>query len=344
MTARGRRASTTTRRSGREGWVGACALVGTDERGRVIVALTIGVDIGGTKVLGGVVDASGEVIAQTRRHTPAADPGETLNKITDVVRELAAVYPVDAVGIGAAGWIDAARSTVLFAPNLAWRNEPLRELIAERVGLPVVVENDANVAAWAEFQFGAGRDAHESMVLFTVGTGIGGGIVLGGSLVRGAYGIAAEFGHVVMVPGGRLCGCGRHGCLEQYASGSSLVRFAREAALADPGAAAGLLKLSGGVVDDITGLLVTQAARAGDVAAQSAFGIALADMVQILDPQVLVVGGGVVEAGELLLRPTRTSYVEALQQRGRLPVAEVRGALMGNLAGVVGAADLARRH
>jgi glucokinase len=333
------------RSEGRERWVG------TDERGSVIVALTIGVDIGGTKVLGGVVDASGEVIAQTRRHTPAEDPGETLDKIVDVIRELSALYPIEAVGIGAAGWIDATRSTVLFAPNLAWRNEPLRERIAERIPLPVVVENDANVAAWAEFQFGAARDAHESMVLFTVGTGIGGGIVLGGSLLRGAYGIAAEFGHVVMTPGGRLCGCGRHGCLEQYASGSSLVRFAREAAQADPDAAAYLLKLSGGVVEDITGLLVTQAARSGDLAAQSAFdqvgywlGIALADMVQILDPQVLVVGGGVVDAGELLLRPTRASYIEALQQRGRLPVAEVRGALMGNLAGVVGAADLARRR
>ena len=115
---------------------------------------------------------------------------------------------VEAVGIGAAGWIDADRSTVLYAPNLAWRDEPLRDEIAAKVHLPVVVENDANVAAWAEFQFGAAKDADDSMVLFTIGTGIGGGIVLGGELVRGAHGIAAELGHVLAVRDGHPCGCG----------------------------------------------------------------------------------------------------------------------------------------
>jgi len=315
------------------------------------VALTIGVDIGGTKVLGGVVDSAGDVVAQTRRDTPADSPARTLDRIIEVIEELGAAYPVEAVGIGAAGWIDAARATVLFAPNLAWRNEPLRDKIAARVGLPVVVENDANAAAWAEFQFGAARDARHSMVLFTVGTGIGGGIVLGGAVVRGAHGIAAELGHANMVPGGHPCGCGRQGCLEQYASGSALVRFAREAAKADPGAATDLLALAGGVIDDITGPLVTTAARSGDRAARSAFdqvgqwlGVAMADIVQILDPEVVVVGGGVVHAGELLMRPAHASYLAALQQRGRLPVAEIRGALLGNLAGVVGAADLARRR
>ena len=315
------------------------------------MTLTIGVDIGGTKVAGGVVNQDGEVLARTRRDTPADDVAKTRELIIEVVAELASGHRIEAVGIGAAGWIDATRATVLFAPNLAWRYEPLRDQVAAAVGLPVVVENDGNVAAWAEFRYGAAREADDSMVMFTVGTGIGAGIVLGGTLVRGAHGIAAELGHILAVPGGHPCGCGRQGCLEQYASGNALVRFAREAARRDPRRAAGLLDLAGGDSEAVTGPMVTAAAQAGDEVACGAFatvghwlGMGLADLVQILDPQVLVVGGGVIDAGELLLGPTRHSYVDSLAQRGRLPVAEVRPAELGNIAGVVGAADLARRR
>jgi glucokinase len=314
------------------------------------VGLTIGVDVGGTKVLAGVVDAVGDVIAQTRRETPADDPAETVARIAEVIKELAAAHPVEAVGVGAAGWIDAKRSTVLFAPNLAWRNEPLRDKVSQAVGLPIVVENDGNAAAWAEFEFGAARDAGDSMALFTVGTGIGGGIVVGGRVIRGAHGIAAEVGHTVLVPDGHLCGCGRHGCVEQYASGKALVRFAQIEAREKPEAAEHLLALAGGAVEGIDGPMVTRAARSGDEAALSAFeqighwlGVAMADLVQVLDPQVIVVGGGVSDAGDLLMLPARRGFEGALAQRGRLPVAEIRRALMGNLAGVVGAADLARR-
>lgn len=313
------------------------------------MALTIGVDIGGTKVLGGVVDPDGTVIATCRRDTPAGDVAATRDVIIDVVKDLSAEHKVDAVGIGAAGWIDATRSTVLFAPNLAWRDEPLREYVAKAVNLPVVVENDANVAAWAEFRYGAAADAEDSMVMFTVGTGIGGGIVLGGGLVRGAHGIAAEIGHMLAVPDGHVCGCGRHGCIEQYASGNALVRFARAGAQAEPERAALLLNKAGGKVENITGPIVTSAAQAGDEVAIDAFtqigywlGQGLADLVQILDPQVLVVGGGVIDAGDLLMTPARQSYLDSLAQRGRLPVAELRAAKMGNVAGLVGAADLAR--
>jgi glucokinase len=314
------------------------------------VALTIGVDIGGTKVLGGVVDAGGEVLAQTRRDTPADDPTETVARIADVVKELSSAHPVDAIGIGAAGWIDAARSTVLFAPNLAWRNEPLRDKISQAVGLPVVVENDGNVAAWAEFQFGAAHDAQDSMALFTVGTGIGGALIIHGELVRGAHGIAGEVGHTVLIADGRLCGCGRRGCVEQYASGKALIRSAKAGALDKPNDAGRLMALAGGQVDQINGPMVTRAARDGDPVALAAFdqighwlGVAMADCVQVVDPQVIVVGGGVIDAGELLLKPARRGFEGAPAQRGRLPVAEIRGALMGNVAGVVGAADLARR-
>jgi len=313
------------------------------------VGLTMGIDIGGTKVLGGVVDQDGNVLAHARRDTPAEDGPKIVQCVVEVIRELSEKHEVEGVGIGAAGWIDAKRSTVLFAPNLAWRNEPLRDEVARHIPVPVVVENDANVAAWAEFQFGAGADANESMVMFTIGTGIGGALVLGGELMRGANGIAGELGHVLAVPGGHPCGCGRLGCIEQYASGNALVRFAQGLAKEDPTGAAHLIELAGGSIGAISGPMVTTAAKAADPVAREAFrqvgywlGNGLADLVQIIDPQLLVIGGGVIDAGDSLLHPTRDAYVAALAQRGRLQGAEIRGALLGNLAGVVGAADLAR--
>jgi glucokinase len=312
--------------------------------------LTIGVDIGGTKVLAGVVTPDGQVVATARRDTPAGDVTKTLQLIVEVIGELTKTHQVQAVGIGAAGWIDETRSLVRFAPNLAWRDEPLRDRVAAEVGLPVVVENDANAAAWAEFRYGSAKDAVDSMALFTVGTGIGGGLVLRGEVWRGTHGMAAEMGHARVVPDGRLCGCGRLGCLEQYASGSALVRLARERAQADPDSAHRLLDLAGGRAEAINGPLVTQAARDGDPVARAAFveigrwlGSGMADIVQLLDVEIVVVGGGVVEAGELLLAPARAAFVDQLAARGSLPVAPVVPAQMGNLAGVVGAADLARR-
>ena len=315
------------------------------------MTLTIGVDVGGTKVAGGVVDEQGNVLASTRRETPAEDPARTRDTIVAVAVELAAKFPqATAVGIGAAAWIDAAGSTVLFAPNLAWRDEPLRDYVTKAVGLPTVLENDANVAAWAEFRFGAARLADDSMVMITVGTGIGGGIVLNGRLWRGANGIAGELGHLQSVPEGHPCGCGRLGCLEQYASGNALVRFARAGARQEPSRAAQLLELAGGDPLVITGRQITEAARAGDGVARDAFaqigywlGVALADLAQSFDPQILVVGGGVIDAGELLMGPTRSAFQDQLAQRAKFPVAEVVAAQTGNTAGVVGAADLARR-
>jgi glucokinase len=320
------------------------------EAGPAVGPLAIGVDIGGTKVAAGVVDPAGRVRALTRRETPAGNPARTQQVVVELVRELAGCHPVVAVGIGAAGWVDAARGTVSFAPHLAWRDEPVRDRVAAVVDLPVVVENDANAAAWAEFRFGAGMAGGDPMVLVTVGTGVGGGVVLGGRVLRGAHGYAAEPGHQVVVPDGWLCGCGRRGCLDQYASGKALVRFARAGAAEHPAASAGLRELAGDLAR-LTGPLVATAARAGDKLAQDAFaqvgrwlGVGLADLVHVLDPALLVVGGGVAEAGELLLAPARQAYRDALAQRGRLPAAPVRAAQLGNLAGVVGAADLARRE
>jgi glucokinase len=313
------------------------------------MALTIGVDIGGTKVAAGVVDEGGRILARVRRDTPAKDPAKTQDVIAACVRDLVGGHEVAAVGLGAAGFVDAGRSVVLFAPNLAWRHELLRDGIQERTGLPVVVENDANAAAWAETRFGAGRGQPFTITL-TIGTGLGAGMVLGGQVYRGAFGIGAEVGHVNVVPDGRPCGCGGRGCWEQYASGSALVREARERAAGTPGSAARLLALGDGTVEGITGPQVTRAAEAGDPVAVDAFrtvgrwvGHGMASLAAILDPALFVLGGGVSEAGELLAGPTRTAFEAALTARGHRPVAEVRLAQLGADAGLVGAADLARR-
>jgi glucokinase len=315
------------------------------------MTLAIGVDIGGTKVAAGVVDADGNVLTRARRRTPSHDPEHIVDVVVEIVRQLRTEHDAGPVGIGAAGYIDVERAHVMFAPNLpGWRNTPLREQVSERLGSDVVVENDANAAAWGEYRFGAGEQEPD-LVCLTVGTGIGGGIVLGGDLVRGAHGIAAELGHVLTVPNGHACGCGKFGCLEQYASGNALRRYIREAAIANPDRTKALLADVGGDPEKLTGPMVTEAAQAGDEVALEGFAQAgywlaqgLADIVQILDPQILVVGGGVIDAGDLLLAPTRTAYIEALAARGRFPVAEIAAAKMGNTAGVVGAADLARRR
>lgn len=308
--------------------------------------LTVGVDVGGTKVAAGVVDVDGRVLSSLRRPTPSHHPSEVADTIAEMVRTLRKEHPVCAVGIGAAGWIDRDRSTVLFAPNLAWRHEPLRDVVAERAGLPVVVENDANAMAWAEYRFGAGR-GHTDLVAITVGTGIGGGIVLAGRLHRGAFGIGAEMGHLLIVPGGHLCGCGNRGCWEQYASGRALVRVAREMAVSSPEAARQIL--AGGSVDELSGPAVTAAARDGDPAAIKCFeevghwlGQGLASLVAILDPSRFVIGGGVSDAGDLLIGPARAQFRASLPGRGHRPEPDIVTAELGGAAGIVGAADLAR--
>jgi glucokinase len=314
------------------------------------MALAIGVDIGGTKVAGGVVDESGGVLALVRRPTPSDDVGETEAVIAAVVAELAARYDVVAVGIGAAGWIGNDRATVLFSPHLAWRNEPLREALVDRIGLPVTGENDANAAAWAEYRYGSAR-GERVVVCVTLGTGIGGGLVVSGILSRGAHGVACEWGHMCVVPEGRRCACGNRGCWEMYASGSALARDARELAEVSPVAAHRLLQLVDGDPAVLTGTDVTIAAREGDPAAVEIFtamgrwlGRGIADLAAIIDPSVVVVGGGVSEAGDLLLAPAREAFATTLTGRGFRPLAPIRLAALGPDAGLVGAADLARRR
>ena len=269
------------------------------------MSLTIGVDIGGTKIAGGLVDDDGVILARARRSTPARSSAGIVEAITAVVVELTEAAgsgghgDVAAVGLGAAGLVDETRQVVRFAPNLSWAEEPLAAQVAAGCGLPVVVENDANAAAWGEFRYGAGRDEH-ALVAVTVGTGIGGGIVLADALVRGSFGMAAEFGHIVKVPDGRLCGCGKRGCWEQYASGNALLREARELAAERRTEAEVLLSLGDGTPEGVKGKHVTEAARAGDPVALEAFetvgrwlGTGLADVASLLDPAMFVIGGGV---------------------------------------------------
>ncbi len=313
------------------------------------MSLSVGVDIGGTKVAAGVVDDDGTVLARARRDTPSRDARAVEATITDVVRELRDRYDVVAVGIGAAGFVDAERSRVRFAPHLAWRDEPLRDALTGALDLPVVVENDANAAAWAEWRFGAGR-GESHLVCVTLGTGIGGGVVVDGIVQRGRFGMAGEFGHMVVVPDGRRCECGNRGCLEQYASGNVLGREARELARAGSPVTVSLLERVAGDVDALVGPVVTAAAREGDACAIELFedvgrwlGIGLANLAAALDPGTFVIGGGVSEAGELLLGPARESFRRTLTGRGYRPEARVVRAAFGPEAGLVGAADLARR-
>ncbi len=313
----------------------------------MVPSLAIGVDIGGTKISAGVVDAAGRVLDRERRSTPGSDVIATEAAIVDVVTALAARHPATCVGVGAAGWIGSDRATVLFSPHLAWRNEPLRDALADRVGLPLVVENDGNASAWAEYRFGAAR-GHAAVVCITLGTGIGGGLVLDGGVYRGASGVASEFGHMSIVPDGRGCACGNRGCWEMYASGRALARDARELVAESPAVAARLIELAGSV-DAITGPVVTQAAEEGDPAAEAIYttmgrwlGRGLANLAAALDPAVFVIGGGVSAAGELLLRPAREEFAHNLTGRGFRPLAPVVAASLGADAGLVGAADLAR--
>jgi glucokinase len=313
---------------------------------------TVGVDIGGTKVAAGVVDENGKVLAAVRRETPhrTTSPSVVADTIADAVAELRTVHPdVAAVGIGAAGFVDAEGAYVRFAPHLSWRDEPLRDAMRERLGLPVTVDNDANAALWAEVQFGAAR-GETDVLCVNLGTGIGGALLVAGRLHRGASGMAGEFGHMQVVPGGRACECGRTGCWEQYASGNVIARAARVIAKAGNAAGSPLLSGAGGDATRVTGHVVTEAARAGDPTALRLLGevgewlgLGLANLVSAFDPALVIVGGGLSEAGELLLAPARETFAEALPGREYRPVPRIVPAALGNNAGLVGAADLARR-
>ena len=313
------------------------------------MSYTIGVDVGRTKVLGGVVDELGTVVKTARRDTPREGGAALTQAIADVAKELMSEFTIDSVGVSAAGFVSSDRKTMLATPNIAgWNGVDLDYQLTSLIGLPVVIENDANAAAWGEARFGAGRGKRH-MLMLTVGTGIGGGIVVNGELYRGAFGIAAEIGHIRVVPEGHLCGCGARGCFEQYGSGNALMRHAREAIAASPDIARNLLSRGDGTLEGLTGKAITDAARDGDAVALAAFnttaqwlGAGIASLAVVLDPECVVIGGGVIDAGEILLKPTREALERSMPFAGKHPYPEIIGAQLGNEAGLVGVADLAR--
>ncbi len=309
----------------------------------------IGIDVGGTKVLGGVVTGTGEILATARRDTPREGGRALTEAIANVATELIQQYSVDSIGVSAAGFISSDRQTMLATPNISnWNGVNLVTELTEILHKKIVLENDANAAAWGEFKFGAGRGRSDLMML-TLGTGVGGGLILGSSVFRGAFGIGAELGHIRIVPEGQLCGCGIRGCLEQYASGSALLRHAREAIDASPLLARNLLERGDGTIEGLRGNHITEAARDGDPVAIAAFntmatylGAGIASLCAVIDPSCVVLGGGVIDAGELFLGPTRDAALRLIPFSGKHPYPEIVAAVLGNHAGLVGVADLSR--
>jgi len=314
------------------------------------LSLSIGVDVGGTKVLGGVVDSDGKILERSRRDTPKQGGAALSDAIADVISELAAKHSVATVGICAAGFVSSDRKTMLATPNISgWNGVDLQAEIGNRTGLHVIIENDANAAAWGEARHGAGI-GEDHLMMLTIGTGIGGGIVVNGEIYRGAFGTAAEFGHLRVLPEGHLCGCGERGCFEQYASGNALMRHARESISATPDMAHNLLARGDGTIAGLTGQHITEAAREGDAVALAAFnttgqwlGAGIATLSVILDPALVVIGGGVIDAGEILLKPTREAVDRYMPFAGKHPTPRIIAAELGNDAGLVGVADLACR-
>lgn len=309
----------------------------------------IGADVGGTKTVVGAVDARGTVIMRSGAASPADEEARMVSTILTLAGECiesarSEGFKVLGFGIGAAGFILHEEGIIIESPNIAWSNLPLRSLVAEDIGLPVFLDNDANAAAAGEHLAGTCRGV-DDFVYLTLGTGIGGGIFTGGKLYRGHRGTAAELGHMTVDPNGPLCGCGRRGCLEAMASGTALAREAAELAGEDRGSL--LLELSGGDLGAITGVMVSEAAERGDPAALEAFrriahylGLGVVNLIHAFDPEMVVIGGGVACSGHHLLdelaKAVRTNGLSALTGGTTIALSS-----LGGDAGLIGAGAIA---
>ena len=309
----------------------------------------IGIDIGGTKIAGALVDDAGNILKEIRIPSPIDDSDQMVEAIGSVIAELEQGEKVIGVGVAAAGFMSADREIMYHSPNIAvWRNEPLKKRISSQTKLPVLLENDANAAGWAEFRFGAGR-GRKGMVMLTIGTGVGGAIISDGVLLKGGFGIGGELGHVVLIPGGRDCGCGQNGCVESYCSGTALLKSARELAQSSAPSAKRLQELMN-ESGELSGEQVYQAILENDPGASDLvaelghyLGTAIGTIyVPILDPELVVIGGGVSAVGEKLLDPIQAAFEESMPAKGYRPELEIVKATFLNQAGLIGAADLAR--
>ena len=306
--------------------------------------LYVGVDVGGTKVLAGVVTSSGEVVATARRSTPGrlVDPTIVEDALVAAVLDVADGTPIAAVGVAAAGFVDQAGERVMFAPHLPWRGEPVRAHLQQRWGAPVVLDNDANCAVLGEAWVGAAREARYVLGV-TIGTGIGGGIVLDRRLHHGASDCAGEIGHITIDMDGRRCGCGNYGCLEAYASGPAIAMRAREQIRS--GAESRLADLVGGDLEAVTAQTVYEAASIGDDLARDVvrataqyLGTGIANLLNVFNPDLVVVMGGVTQAGDGLFEPLR----RVVAQRAFKPAVDACRIVPGTLSGLAGVYGAAR--
>jgi glucokinase len=305
---------------------------------------TIGIDIGGTSVRAAVIDGAGEIHASLRDATPHTER-ETEDILVTLIGKLAGTHDVSAVGLAVAGFVSRDRQRVMFAPHLAWRDADVPARISARVQLPVTMDHDVNSAAWAEHTHGASAGA-DIALLIALGTGIGAGFIVNGEIYRGAYGVAPELGHLTVVPNGRPCPCGKRGCWERYCSGTALAETARELMMA--GDAPILRQLSGGDPSTITGTMVAIAATEGDPAALAAMdelgqwlAMGLALVTDVLDPEVIVVGGGVASAAGMFLPLAVSEFAGLITGAGHRPLPRIELARFGDRAGIIGAALLA---
>lgn len=309
--------------------------------------LTVGIDVGGTQIRAGLVDADGLVLDTVATATPST-VGDLEQALAHVVAELRSRHRVAAVGLAVAAFLTRDRTTVMFAPHLPWRQAPVAARMAARLGVPVVLEHDVNAAAWAEHRFGAARDGGV-IVMVTLGTGIGAALLIDGILFRGAHGVAPELGHLRLVPDGRPCPCGGRGCWERYCSGTALVATAVDLLVTDRSCTSLLAGRYRRDPASLTGRHVMTAAGDGDPVALAAvadlalwLGRGLALVADVYDPDVVVVGGGVSESAPLFLDAAREHYARELTGAGQRPLARVSPAALGETAGLVGAAELAR--
>ncbi len=311
----------------------------------------IGIDLGGTKISTALVDTAGTIIAHDYRETHATEGQKAvIERMLDAARRVMVRAGVNqaqvaAAGIGAPGPLDVEAGVVVAPPNLpGWDRVPLRRLIESRLGITTFLENDANAAALGEYRFGAGRGV-EHMIYVTASTGIGGGLILNGRLYHGASGMAGEIGHITIMPYGPLCGCGNRGCLEALASGTAIARQAGERVAR--GAPTLIADLAGGDPERVTAKLVAEAASQGDMEAQEILaeamhylGIGMANLVNLFNPQLIVIGGGLTNIGEMLFGPVQRAIdrraLPTLAQAVRVVRAE-----LGDNAGVLGAAAVA---
>ena len=319
----------------------------SSEVGEVLHA--IGIDIGGTKMAGALVDDAGTVVNELKIPSPIDDSDQMIEAISSLISTLGEGQQVMAVGVAAAGFMSADREVMYHSPNIAaWRNEPLKRRIETKTNLPVLLENDANAAGWAEFRFGAGAGS-KSMIMLTIGTGVGGAIISNGVLLKGGFGIGGELGHAVLHPGGKECGCGQSGCVESYCSGTALLKAARELSQSNDPKATRLkeLMLETG---ELSGEQLYRAISENDFAAAELItelghnlGTAIASLfVPVLDPELVVIGGGVSAVGEKLLSPIRSAFEQSIPAKGFRPELKIVKAKFLNQAGLIGAADLAR--